>query len=726
MTLYTRLLLVRDAITHFVRSWTARITGSLAETNRPGLSGGTIRDHKAEDSLRRLAESPAVFAATMRRTIGLQRFPIVVYEAEPGGRTVRPIDPTRAPWAAACLRLLQRPDASDAARPFPRMPGEYLLALLMADYLLTGNAYLRVQRAASNTIIGLQRLHPASVILVTSEGQELIRYRPPGAPEQTFPAFDVVHIRALPWRKDIGENLGTGAGEALAPLVAAELAAMRRTAMAIEQGGVDVQVVAETPEAALYLMNPEARAEVQAETTEALRKQDSRVLVPSGGLALKPLGLTPAEIKAPELLNAARSAELLALGVVPVAVGDPSGATYATAAAQLRIQYGLDLEFTEVFSFWFLRPLAQAFAARDPAWLPRVSQVTCAYDLAGHEGALAARTEAINRMQQLVNLGWTAEQAAAIEAMDLPRPEGTPANAGLWAAPPANTTPAQTGGVPRAPLGDPPSRATGTARPFWRRRNEGADSDVAIEERALAWRAIEDGRADSDSSLQAAADRALAEDKARLMGDLEALLRGAWDGTRYAPINWDTLAADPEIYNQHLTPVWRETWDSATQEALPEGLGEAPRWEDGDGEARLSASCAAMAQTSRDQVANVGQALVDEGRPPSQVLDEATTANTWSPQRSDQIARTETVRAQSHGTRARFRAAEASGVTLQREWLSARDANVRSHHRALDGKRTTVEGRWTFPSGVETEGPGLSGRAEEDCNCRCAERAVLL
>jgi len=90
------------------------------------------------------------------------------------------------------------------------------------------------------------------------------------------------------------------------------------------------------------------------------------------------------------------------------------------------------------------------------------------------------------------------------------------------------------------------------------------------------------------------------------------------------------------------------------------------------------------------------------------------------------IARTETVRAQSEGTSARYEAAAAAGVQLEQEWLSARDSHVRDSHRALDGQRVPVGATWSIPGGPETRGPGLSGDPGEDINCRCAVSPVVV
>jgi hypothetical protein len=251
--------------------------------------------------------------------------------------------------------------------------------------------------------------------------------------------------------------------------------------------------------------------------------------------------------------------------------------------------------------------------------------------------------------------------------------------------------------------------------------------EAELEERAVAWRAIEDGRSDSDRSLRTASSQALSQDHERLRLDLEQLLRGAWDGTSYGPIDWNQLTAAPELYDAHIGPPWRTTWTGAAEGALPPEIASSPSWEDQPEAARqLGEGTAAMARTSRDQTHNLAESLVREGQPPSSILDEMDHASTWTESRALSIARTETVRSQTLGTDARFAQAVSEGVQLEEEWLSARDSEVRDHHRALDGKRVPVGGSWTFPNGTSTRGPGLSGRPEEDCNCRCAKRAKLL
>ncbi len=93
------------------------------------------------------------------------------------------------------------------------------------------------------------------------------------------------------------------------------------------------------------------------------------------------------------------------------------------------------------------------------------------------------------------------------------------------------------------------------------------------------------------------------------------------------------------------------------------------------------------------------------------------------------IVRTEAHRAQSAGRIIAFekseKAAERLGYQTKRIWVATHDERTRRSHRAMDGKPAKeIDGKymWVFPSGVKTFGPGLSGVAEEDINCRCTTR----
>lgn len=70
-------------------------------------------------------------------------------------------------------------------------------------------------------------------------------------------------------------------------------------------------------------------------------------------------------------------------------------------------------------------------------------------------------------------------------------------------------------------------------------------------------------------------------------------------------------------------------------------------------------------------------------------------------------------------------AADRLGIEFKRTWLSTLDSNTRDDHWAMQGKSPGEDGKYTFPDGIKTDGPGLSGVLEQDVNCRCTETAKI-
>jgi len=83
--------------------------------------------------------------------------------------------------------------------------------------------------------------------------------------------------------------------------------------------------------------------------------------------------------------------------------------------------------------------------------------------------------------------------------------------------------------------------------------------------------------------------------------------------------------------------------------------------------------------------------------------------------RARTIAQTEVGRAATQATQEGFKQ---MGVA-QKEWLSARDGNVRDTHTAMDGQVVNLDDDFTSPSGATGSGPGLLNDPGEDINCRC-------
>lgn len=88
------------------------------------------------------------------------------------------------------------------------------------------------------------------------------------------------------------------------------------------------------------------------------------------------------------------------------------------------------------------------------------------------------------------------------------------------------------------------------------------------------------------------------------------------------------------------------------------------------------------------------------------------------------IAQTELHRASVEGRLASMEHAEVEGVKIKKVWAASMDKRTRETHGELDGTEIDVdeEFEWTAADGAKVSalGPGLSGNAGEDINCRCA------
>ncbi len=421
---------------------------------RPGITVGRVASNpRAEDELSSMASSPTVFAAVGRRAWGMASYPIRCFFGSPLGGKPEPLDSAKVSWVAALERLLQTPNPADVFHVFPQDPGEGLLAQVIADLLQAGNAFVASQMNPEGDIIGLYRLHPQLVTLERRPGGDVWVYRAGyGQPPIIYPRGSVSHLRLLSWQRSGQGEMGVGAGTPLYHLIAAETEALEQTAAVIEQGGVDIVITGGDATASAYLKDPKNREEVAARFTETLkpdpRGRRRRVVILGGGLKAEEAGWKPADLRAEALLQAARSSELMAIGVTPITVGSEAG-TYATAVQQYRVQAEWDEQLQTVVESYLLRPLAQHFARQAGGrWALKADRVTCCIDLSSHPGYAYLRTDQIARAEKLQRMGWTAEQAAAAEGLYLPKPEGKPSLGG--SGQPGEADPNQ----PRRPLGD--------------------------------------------------------------------------------------------------------------------------------------------------------------------------------------------------------------------------------------------------------------------------------
>jgi uncharacterized protein with gpF-like domain len=92
--------------------------------------------------------------------------------------------------------------------------------------------------------------------------------------------------------------------------------------------------------------------------------------------------------------------------------------------------------------------------------------------------------------------------------------------------------------------------------------------------------------------------------------------------------------------------------------------------------------------------------------------------------RARTIARTETGKVASIGTEEALSQAQALGVSVEKQWVTARDPAVRPSHQALDGDTVKQGANFSTDGGASAPGPCQFGIAAEDINCRCALRPI--
>jgi hypothetical protein len=117
--------------------------------------------------------------------------------------------------------------------------------------------------------------------------------------------------------------------------------------------------------------------------------------------------------------------------------------------------------------------------------------------------------------------------------------------------------------------------------------------------------------------------------------------------------------------------------------------------------------------------------LLNQGATINEVQASLMTSHAFSATRSLRIARTEATRFVNAGADQAYGQALASGLAVRKQWLTARDGEVRTSHMALDGQTVDAGEEFTSSSGSTARFPGGFGIASLDINCRCTTIPVL-
>lgn len=116
-----------------------------------------------------------------------------------------------------------------------------------------------------------------------------------------------------------------------------------------------------------------------------------------------------------------------------------------------------------------------------------------------------------------------------------------------------------------------------------------------------------------------------------------------------------------------------------------------------------------MGQTTGEQVGALVQSGLEEGETVQQLTSRIQSSASFSRDRAQLVARTETTRAWNGAQREQLQGYEdRTGTGVRKTWLSARDDRVRPEHEVLDGTTLDIDG--TFANGLTEPG---------EPNCRC-------
>lgn len=113
-----------------------------------------------------------------------------------------------------------------------------------------------------------------------------------------------------------------------------------------------------------------------------------------------------------------------------------------------------------------------------------------------------------------------------------------------------------------------------------------------------------------------------------------------------------------------------------------------------------------------------------QGKEYNKVAKSVTERTNVGASKAIRIVQTETHRIQQVGRLRSMEQARSKGVIMKKVWTATLDSRTRDTHQALDGQRVYMDDYFSI-RGLEAEGPGLFGVAEEDVRCRCSVRPEI-
>lgn len=131
-----------------------------------------------------------------------------------------------------------------------------------------------------------------------------------------------------------------------------------------------------------------------------------------------------------------------------------------------------------------------------------------------------------------------------------------------------------------------------------------------------------------------------------------------------------------------------------------------------------------IVRTTSNAIQSIVESALSEGKSVDDIAKDLLQADTgvFSKGRARIIARTEATKLVNKATTDSWSGLSEHGISIQKEWLSARDGQVRDSHQSLDGTVVGINEDFVLSptyGGYSAPSPASFGQASEDINCRC-------
>lgn len=658
-----------------------------------------------------------IVAATNAIAFDLARLPIRVSIGR--GRKAKILDDHPV------IRLLQRPSARTRGGAFRR---QRMIDLLLAGHRATLKVYGRNRSGPPESLL---RLHPIRTKPIPSRSGEIeaFEYEGGGSATVRYDWRACMHM-ALPSWEDEPTSLN---GQSLvAPLrreLNIDLAIQRNSERAAKKGRPD-GIVSPGEADAAGGWTPKQTKEFRAELEEMFAAAAGGMAILGRKVDVTKLGWSPVDLGTLDQRGFTRETILATFGVPPVRMGLET-ANFATADKQLEMYWGDTLQGLANIDDEDLTDLAREF--------PDSQDVEVWHDFSDVPALQASQTARLSRVGTHISNGM--EEAAAYDYegfSDAPigakAPKPAPAPMPAPAPPQAEPNKALEEWMRGGPTSPELTR-------WWTQRGEEAPPvpSFTAEERAareVRWRGwVERVHAKAENRVRRAIRGFLDKQLARVLDRLPTehkadalyLQRNAIDelvnSLFPSQIEDEALrSAMRDVLRRALLDGFESTVDS-----VGEPLSFVPGRSDPRVEAQLAELVADVNATTKSKIRDLVVASRNQGETMNELQkrlqDLVHDGNSFSPSRSLRIARTETTECIEAGNQIAYEDYAAAGVDLDKEWLTAHDANVREEHQALDGVVVAIGAVFEIRVAglvIDTAPhPGAFRLAKHCVNCRC-------